>query len=235
MGQGVGKNKLADKLLALLRAEREYVQLHRDTTVSSLTLRPVLEGGTIRHEDSALVRAARLGRVLVVDEADKAPLEVVCVLKALAEDGELTLGDGRRLLARPAAVADGGGGSDGKGHGDGDGDGDGATIPIHPDFRMLVLANPPGWPFQGNDFFRECGDVFAAHAVRNVDTASQAQLLRRVAPALSDDDLVSLLSLFGQLRLMHEDGTLSYPYSVREVSERARASARVPALGTRPS
>ena len=26
-------------MLSLLRAEREYVQLHRDTTVSSLTLR----------------------------------------------------------------------------------------------------------------------------------------------------------------------------------------------------
>ena len=35
--QGVGKNKLADKLLELLNAEREYIQLHRDTTVASLT------------------------------------------------------------------------------------------------------------------------------------------------------------------------------------------------------
>ncbi len=200
--QGVGKNKLADKLLSLLKAEREYVQLHRDTTVSSLTLRPVLEGGAIRHEDSALVRAARLGRVLVVDEADKAPLEVVCVLKALAEDGELTLGDGRRLVTARAEAKD---------------DDDSSVIRIHPEFRMLVLANPPGWPFQGNDFFRECGDVFAAHAVRNVDTASQAQLLRRVAPKLEEKQLVTLLSLFGQLRLMHEEGQLSYPYSVREL------------------
>jgi hypothetical protein len=31
----------------------------------------VLEAGAIRYDDSALVRAARLGRVLVVDEADK--------------------------------------------------------------------------------------------------------------------------------------------------------------------
>eukprot|EP00439_Symbiodinium_sp_Y106_P080475 s563_g19.t1 len=41
--QGVGKNKLADQLLGLLRCEREYVQLHRDTTVQSLTLSPTLE------------------------------------------------------------------------------------------------------------------------------------------------------------------------------------------------
>eukprot|EP00966_Prymnesium_polylepis_P010669 245759-Prymnesium_polylepis.1 len=63
--QGVGKNKLADKLLQLLNAEREYVQLHRDTTVASLTLRPVLKGGAMAWEDTPLVRAARLGRVLM--------------------------------------------------------------------------------------------------------------------------------------------------------------------------
>jgi hypothetical protein len=37
--------------------------------------------GVVVWEDSALVRAAREGRVLVVDEADKAPVEVVSVLK----------------------------------------------------------------------------------------------------------------------------------------------------------
>ena len=31
--QGVGKNKLTDHFLKLLRREREYIQLHRDTTV----------------------------------------------------------------------------------------------------------------------------------------------------------------------------------------------------------
>ena len=36
---------------------------------------PCLQG-RITFEDSPLVRAARLGRVLVLDEADKAPLEV---------------------------------------------------------------------------------------------------------------------------------------------------------------
>ena len=35
--QGTGKNKLVDRLLQQLRAEREYVQLNRDTTVASLT------------------------------------------------------------------------------------------------------------------------------------------------------------------------------------------------------
>jgi len=30
-------------------------------------------------------------------------------------------------------------------------------IPLHPEFRMLVLANRPGFPFLGNDFFSVLG------------------------------------------------------------------------------
>lgn len=89
--QGVGKNKLADRFLGLLRLEREYLQLHRDTTVQSLTIQPMLQNGVVIYQDSPLVSAVRHGRVLVIDEADKAPLEVVCILKSLAEDGDLTL------------------------------------------------------------------------------------------------------------------------------------------------
>lgn len=31
------------------------------------------------------------------------------------------------------------------------------VIAIHPDFRMIVLANRPGFPFLGNDFFGTLG------------------------------------------------------------------------------
>ena len=31
--QGVGKNKLADRFLGILRLEREYLQLHRETSI----------------------------------------------------------------------------------------------------------------------------------------------------------------------------------------------------------
>ena len=81
--QGTGKNKLADRLLQLLGRERQYVQLNRDTTIQSLTVTPSLRGGVVAWEDSPLVIAAREGSVLVVDEADKAPLEVVVVLKGV--------------------------------------------------------------------------------------------------------------------------------------------------------
>ena len=57
-----------------------------------------MRDGVIVYEDSALVRAARLGHALVVDEADKAPTHVTCVLKALLESGRATLADGRKIV-----------------------------------------------------------------------------------------------------------------------------------------
>lgn len=79
--QGVGKNKIADRLLQLLNRPREYIQLHRDTTVQTLTLQTMVRDGKVVYEDSPLVQAVKLGHVLVVDEADKAPTHVTCILK----------------------------------------------------------------------------------------------------------------------------------------------------------
>ncbi|CAE7437585.1 unnamed protein product [Symbiodinium natans] len=201
--QGVGKNKLADHLLGLLHCEREYVQLHRDTTVQSLTLTPTLEAGVVGWQDSALIRAARAGRCLVVDEADKAPLEVVCVLKALAEDGELSLPDGHTLVrssdSRLASA------------------GENEFLPIADGFRMIVLANRPGFPFLGNDFYRVCGDVFDCHAVECLDTESELELLRQTAPRVPQEKLAALSNLFMDLRQLSDSGQLTYPYSTRDL------------------
>uniref|UniRef100_A0A7N5JNI8 von Willebrand factor A domain containing 8 n=1 Tax=Ailuropoda melanoleuca TaxID=9646 RepID=A0A7N5JNI8_AILME len=97
--QGVGKNKIVDRFLHLLNRPREYIQLHRDTTVQTLTLQPSVKDGLIVYEDSPLVKAVKLGHVLVVDEADKAPTNVTCILKTLVENGEMILADGRRIVA----------------------------------------------------------------------------------------------------------------------------------------
>ena len=48
-----------------------------------------LEDGVLRHVDAPLVRAAAFGRTCVLDEADKAPLEVTCVLRSLFADGTM--------------------------------------------------------------------------------------------------------------------------------------------------
>jgi len=55
--------------------------------------------GVIIYEDSPLVRAVKLGHILIVDEADKAPTNVTCIIKTLVESGEMHLADGRRIVS----------------------------------------------------------------------------------------------------------------------------------------
>ena len=187
--QGTGKNKIIDRLLHLLGWEREYIQLHRDTTVQSLTLQPTLIDGVVVWEDSPLVKAVQEGRVLMVDEADKAPLEVVCILKGLIEDGEMLLSDGRKIVAHTYDYEKSACTKQGEN-----------LIHMHPNFKMFTLANRPGFPFLGNDFFRECGDVFSVHIVGNPDVQSQAFLLEKYGPDVPKDMLNRLISAFDDLR-----------------------------------
>ena len=250
--QGVGKNKIADRILQLQQTEREYIQLHRDSTVGQLTLAPSLINGRVVWEDSPLVRAIVHGRTLMIDEADKAPLEVVAVLKSLVEDKEMRLADGRRIVTKEKAALE-------AAHNRGLSSSSSETvIPIHENFRMFVLANRPGksnptpppdttptymltrppphthtttpttqlsslslsllsgYPFLGNDFFREVGDVFATHAIPNPDVESEKMLLKSYAPNTSDAIIHKLASSFSELRRMSDSGDINYPYSTRE-------------------
>jgi hypothetical protein len=190
--------------------------------------------GKIVYIDSPLVRAALHGRVLMIDEADKAPLEVVTILKGLVEDGQLLLGDGRRIVSaahlRAATAASSFSSASNHSHTN-DLGGGGQIIPMHPDFKMIVLANKAGYPFLGNDFFREMGDVLSAHVVANPDPASELALLRAYAPAVDVALLRRLTAVFGDLRQSVDVGALAYPYSTRELVAIARHVQQFPRDG----
>jgi von Willebrand factor A domain-containing protein 8 len=204
----VGKNKVIDKFLELIQRPREYIQLHRDTTLSSLTVTPVVENGFMRYKDSPLLRAVQLGRVLVIDEADKAPVSITAVLKSLAESGDMLLADGRRIVNShdPEGAAEQ----------------YGESIVVHPEFRMVLLANRPGYPFMGNDFFSTIGDVFSCHPIDNPGFDSEMAILQQAAPTVHKTLLTKLVKSFGDLRQAFDDGLITYPYSLRELLHVAR-------------
>uniref|UniRef100_A0ABM5FZN6 von Willebrand factor A domain-containing protein 8 n=1 Tax=Pogona vitticeps TaxID=103695 RepID=A0ABM5FZN6_9SAUR len=212
--QGVGKNKVVDRFLQLLNRPREYLQLHRDTTVQSLTLQPSVKDGLIIYEDSPLVKAVKKGHILVIDEADKAPTNVTCILKTLVESGEMILSDGRRLVADSGSV-----------------NGRENVIVIHPDFRMIVLANRPGFPFLGNDFFGTLGDIFSCHAVDNPKPNSELEMLRQYGPEVPEPVLQKLVAVFGELRSLADQGIINYPYSTREVVNIVKHLQKFPTEG----
>lgn len=197
--QGVGKNKVVDRFLNLLGRPREYIQLHRDTTVQTLTVQPTVRGGVVEYEDSPLVKAVKNGRILVVDEADKAPTNVTCILKCLVESGFMHLPDGRKIVPVSSNIPE-----------------SPFIIKTHPQFRIIVLANRPGFPFLGNDFFGTLGDAFGAHAVDNPDPESELSMLRKYGPSVDEGILVKIVAIFGELREMADKGEVSYPFSTRE-------------------
>ena len=92
--------------------------------MNQLIFHTSLEDGVIKYNDSPLLRAVSLGRVIVIDEADKAPEHVVAIFRSLAGQGELSLGDGRRIRRIRERKDD---------------------IVVHPAFRLILLANRPGY------------------------------------------------------------------------------------------
>ena len=200
--QGVGKNKLVDKMLSQLSKPRQYIQLHRDTTVQALTVQPSVKDGKIVYEDSPLIKAVKNGHALVVDEADKAPTHVTSILKGLVEDKFMHLSDGRKIVAKLPEKFD---------------QRSEKIIVCHPNFRMIVLANRPGFPFLGNDFFAAMGDLFSCHAIDNPGKDSQIEMLTRYAPNVDREIVIRLIDAFDELRDLSNQGVLSYPYSTREL------------------
>ncbi|MFH4975896.1 hypothetical protein AB6A40_002605 [Gnathostoma spinigerum] len=207
--QGVGKNKITDRFLHLVNRPRHYLQLHRDTTVQSLTVHSTVVDGRVVLEDSPLVKAARDGHILVIDEADKAPLHVVAVLKSLLDNGVLRLADGR--LIEPASQSKGP-----------------LSIPLHPDFRIIMLANRPGFPFLGNDLFSLLGDLFSVNIVDNPSRSSELLMLKKYAPSVDDVILDQLCSAFDDLRKLADNLSLPYPYSIRELVNIVKHIERFP-------
>ena len=51
----------------------------------------IIEKSATQEKKNNYLQAARSGNILVIDEADKAPTNVTCILKSLAESGEMVL------------------------------------------------------------------------------------------------------------------------------------------------
>jgi hypothetical protein len=105
---------------------------------------------------------------------------------------------------------------------------------IHHYTNISILPHvqiPIGFPFLGNDFYREIGDVFATHCVDNPDFDSEMALLRKYAPSVPEDLLQKLTLTFNDLRRLVDEGLLNYPYSTRELVSIVRHLEAYPGEG----
>ena len=94
------RRRLAMLYCELRQREVEYLCLSRDTTESDLKQRrEIVAGGSTSYTDQAPVRAAINGRMLILDGLERAERNVLPTLNNLLENREMTLEDGRLLLA----------------------------------------------------------------------------------------------------------------------------------------
>jgi hypothetical protein len=94
------RRRLAMLYCELRQREVEYLCLSRDTTESDLKQRrEIIAGGSTSYTDQAPVRAAINGRILILDGLERAERNVLPTLNNLLENREMTLEDGRLLLA----------------------------------------------------------------------------------------------------------------------------------------
>lgn len=61
------------------------------------------------------------------------------------------------------------------------------------------------------------GDIFSCHAVDNPKPQEEFAMLKQYGPDVPDSILQKLVAAFGELRNMADQGTITYPYSTREV------------------
>jgi hypothetical protein len=103
-----------------------------------------------------------------------------------------------------------------------------SLIPMHKNFRMIILANRPGFPFLGNDFFSILGDLLSCHPIDNPDMQSELEMLKMYSPNVAEKILSKLVSAFSSLRQLSDQGLISYPYSSRELVNIAKHLEKFP-------
>jgi len=82
---------------------------------------------------------------------------------------------------------------------------------------MQVLGDNFSWCV-GRPSYRSTRDILmpcSSHAISNPDMESERRLLTQLAPEVSEDLVARLISAFHGLRQGYENGSLTYPYSLR--------------------
>ena len=133
---GPSRRRLAMWCCEVLQREVEYLALSRDTTESDLKQRREIRKGNVEFVDSAPVRAALNGRVLILDGIERAERNVLPTLNNLLEGREMSLPDGRFLVAHSRyddLIAAG------QTHEQLTAKG---LVRVHPDFRVIALGLP---------------------------------------------------------------------------------------------
>nr|XP_009670755.1 PREDICTED: von Willebrand factor A domain-containing protein 8 isoform X1 [Struthio camelus australis] len=196
-GKGCGKTVIAKEFADILGYSIEPIMLYQDMTARDLLQqRYTLPNGDTAWRPSPLVTAALEGKLVILDGIHRINPGTLAVLQRLIHDRELTLYDGTRLLRedRYQHLKEELQLSSEKLQ-------ERSIFPIHPSFRIIVLAEPPviGSSTQqwlGPEFLT----LFLFHNVQSLSKNEEIQIIKEMIPNVPSAAVEQLLSLTHKLR-----------------------------------
>ena len=182
--------------------------------------------------DSVAVRAALLGRVLIIDGLEKAERKVLPVINNLLENREMALEDGRFIVspARYVELVDQHGAATVK---------EWNLVSAHPEFIVIAIGLPSP-PYFGNPLDPPLRSRFQARTAGTLSVSAQLLEVRKIAPHLNSSILVRLISVARVIQEMHkdaQDGVIipDFPHALLEVAARILDGCKREHLGSSDS
>ncbi|KAF2975194.1 hypothetical protein EK904_003202 [Melospiza melodia maxima] len=181
-GKGCGKTVIAKEFADILGYSIEPIMLYQDMTARDLLQqRYTLPNGDTAWRPSPLVTAALEGKLVLLDGIHRINPGTLAVLQRLIHDRELTLYDGTRLLRedRYQNVKEELQLSDEKLQ-------ERSIFPIHPSFRIVVLAEPPVIGSTTQQWLSpEFLTLFLFHNVRSLSKSEEIEVIKQMAQSLA--------------------------------------------------
>ena len=194
---GPAKRRLAMQYCELTQRQVEYLCLSQDITESDIKQRREVKDKSVFYVDSASVKAALEGRILILDGIEKAERNVLPIINNLLENREMALEDGR-FICEPKRYE-----NLMKVHGP-ERIKEWKLIKAHSDFMVIALGMPVP-PYFGNSLDPPLRSRFQARAVLPSSLSLQVAELRRVVPEMGQNILSRLLGIAQVFHEMTED------------------------------
>jgi hypothetical protein len=194
---GPTRRRIAMAYCELMRREVEYLCVSPDVTESDIKQRREIKGKTAIYENAAAVRAALLGRILIIDGIEKAERNVLPVINNLLENREMALEDGRFIVSsdRYKELLNLHGKQQiNKWN----------LIRAHPDFLVIAIGLPVP-PYYGNPLDPPLRSRFQARTEGMPRVGSQLIDVRRIAPNVNGAVLSRLVSIARVIQELHRD------------------------------
>ena len=194
---GPTRRRVAMAYCELLQREVEYLCVSPDVTESDIKQRREIRNKSAIYEDAAAVRAALLGRILIIDGIEKAERNVLPVINNLLENREMALEDGRFIVAheRYQELKERHGESQiSKWN----------LISAHKDFFVIAIGLPIP-PYYGNPLDPPLCSRFQARTEGMPRVGTQLVDVRRLAPNVNGAVLGRLVSAVRVIQELHRD------------------------------